>query len=75
MKKNKLLTKEDSVNLLFISFVYGINVCVTVFWQVLEILIYKEIQYRVVDDIISLILTISLSINLKYLIENYLKED
>lgn len=76
MKKNKILTKEELTNLLLcVLIVCGISACISIFWQGLELLIYKEIQHRMVDNIIAIILTISLSINLKYLIESCLKKE
>lgn len=75
MKENKNLTKEDWIDLLLLILIIGgISVYVTLFWQGLEVLIYKEIQHRLVDDIIALILIVSLSINLKYLMESCIKK-
>lgn len=76
MKENKNLTKEDWIDLLLLILIIGgISVYVTLFWQGLEVLIYKEIQHRLVDDIIALILIVSLSINLKYLMESCIKKE
>ena len=68
MKKE---TKIDIVTtILGILVVIGLAGIITVVWQGLELLLYHEIQYRKVDDIIATILLISLLFNLKFVLEN-----
>ena len=67
MKKE---TKIDIVTtILGILVVIGLAGIITVVWQGLELLLYHEIQYRKVDDIIATILLISLLFNLKFVLE------
>ena len=74
MKKE---TKIDIVTtILGILVVIGLAGIITVVWQGLELLLYHEIQYRKVDDIIATILLISLLFNLKFVLEKIdLEED
>lgn len=60
MNKTIIQYLKDVLMLLVIAFV------ITYTWQFLELIMYKEIQYRKVDDIIAGILLISIYLNIKY---------
>lgn len=65
-KKTKVDIAGTIVGILVVIGLAGI---ITVVWQGLELLLYHEIQYRKVDDIIATILLISLLFNLKFVLE------
>ena len=72
-KKTKVDIAGTIVGILVVIGLAGI---ITVVWQGLELLLYHEIQYRKVDDIIATILLISLLFNLKFVLEKIdLEED
>lgn len=60
MNKTIIQYLKDVLMLLVIAFV------ITYTWQFLELIMYKEMQYRKVDDIIAGILLISIYLNIKY---------
>ena len=60
MNKTIIQYLKDVLMLLVIAFV------ITYTWQFLELIMYKEIQYRKADDIIAGILLISIYLNIKY---------
>lgn len=60
MNKTIIQYLKDVLLLLVIAF------AITYTWQSLELIMYKEIQYRKVDDIIAGILLISIYLNIKY---------
>lgn len=67
------MKKKTKVNIagtiVVILVVIGLKGVITAVWQGLELLLYHEIQYRKVDDIIATILLISLLLNLKFALE------
>ena len=67
------MKKKTKVNIagtiVVILVVIGLAGVITAVWQGLELLLYHEIQYRKVDDIIATILLISLLLNLKFALE------
>jgi low temperature requirement protein LtrA len=64
----------DKINIYFITyFLVLLGVCFG--WQGLEMLIYHEIQPRTVDNIIAIILSISLWMHLRIWVDKRLKED
>ena len=68
--KMKKKTKENILGLILIFLIVtGLAYVITFVWQMLEIILYNEIQHRLVDDIIATILLISLLFNLKYAVE------
>lgn len=45
---------------------YAIALSVTIFWQLLELLLYKEIKPDHIDSVIAIILSVSIYINIAF---------
>ncbi|CDQ41936.1 hypothetical protein [Virgibacillus salexigens] len=55
------ISLKEVLNIIFMVFIIYIVICIL--WQNAELLIYGERTYRVLDDIVALILSFSLTFN------------